>query len=1031
MNQKTHLIFRLLCFCLCFSATTSVFAQNSLTIVGKVVDVQKEPIIGAYVKVKDTDTGTITDIDGNFTLANVSPSAALIISYLGYETREVRVDGKKSHQITLMEDSKALEEVVVVGYGVQKKSDLTGAVSSVKANDLLKTTPTGNIVDALQGRMSGVSIVSGSGDPSVESTIRVRGITSINAEGGPLVVVDGFIGGSLQALIPSDIQSIEVLKDASATAVYGSRGANGVILVTTKNPKNEDFSVTVNSFVNFKTIAKKPDILSPYEYAKLSNDYGREYNESQSKPAVSYYNEEQLEAFKNGTAGFNYFNAMLKDPALSQNYEVSISGGGEKTSILASVRYNKDEGLVEKNYSEMYNYRLKADVKLKKWLDVGLNFSGFYGTNTGPRLSQYNGLLVNAMYFPNTVNPYNDEGEYNNKYPISGTGAYNPMGFINEVDKDFSRQRNNLQGFLNIKIIDGLMFRSQLGVDLGYNQNKEAHNSRSYSAFASGITSAYAYSKKDVNWLNTNTLNYINTFNTIHRVNLTAVYEQSYNSSYWHKSEASELDFPDQIGSDGLGWSEAKLARVSSDKVVSTMASWMFRGNYVLMDRYMLTASIRGDGSSRLAKKWDYFPSVALAWDIKQESFMDAVAFMDQLKLRVGYGSVGNQAIEPYRIYSAMKPGADAEGNTVYVTARPAARYLRWERNNQTNIGVDMSFLSGKITAHFDWYSKLSKDVLLELNQPSHMGNASLLQNSGEIKNTGFEITVGATPIVTKSFSWNTQLTMSHNKSIFQKIPTYNKMQIQAGNYENTIMRMIEGQKVGTFWGYTYEGVWQPDEVNAPFLDINGNPNGMTNGEFYSVKPGNPKYKDVNKDGKFNEDDAGIIGNGQPSFNWGFNNTFSYKNFDLSVFIIGMHGFDIYNATDQIGYNTVPGQNMEAITPKKAFLNRWTPDNMNTTIPGFVHESKPVKGFSSQFVEKGDFIKIKNITLGYTLPESISQRLKIRNLRVYGSIQNLFTITSYSGLDPEATLGSPLTQGVDWGSYPNSRNYLLGLGFTF
>lgn len=458
----------------------------------------------------------------------------------------------------------------------------------------------------------------------------------------------------------------------------------------------------------------------------------------------------------------------------------------------------------------------------------------------------------------------------------------------------------------------------------------------------------------------------------------------------------------------------------------------MLRVNYVFMNRYMVTASIRADGSSRLKDKWSYFPSAALAWDLKQENFLKDNSFIDQLKLRLGYGSVGNQSVEAYRIFSKMSPVRNSDGSTSYKVDRPAAPYLKWERNDQFNVGIDFGILDGRVRLTADWYNKLSKDILLELAQPAHMGYSALLMNSGEIKNTGVEFTISADPFNSKDFSWHTDLTLSHNKGTFNKIPTANHRQQQAGNYQNQLFQMIEGEKLGTFWGYTFDGIWQEADVNAPFIDANGNATGKTNGEVYNVLPGNSKYVDVNKDGVINNEDQGIIGCGQPTFNWGWNNTFNYKNFDFSFFIVGFHGFDIYNATHQMGFNHIKSQQVAGVTPMRDFLNRWTPTNTDTDVPGFINGGTENKDFfSTRFVENGSFIKMKSITLGYTLPELACKALGITNLRVYASIQNPFHITSYSGLDPEATMGSPLVQGVDWGAYPNSRNYLIGLNFAF
>ncbi|MGL4332351.1 MAG: SusC/RagA family TonB-linked outer membrane protein [Bacteroidales bacterium] len=1000
-----------------------LFAQK-MTVKGSVLDKSKEPLIGASVVLKGTDQGTITDYDGNYVI-QAAKGDILVISYIGYNPKDVTVSSNVMN-VVLDDNTVGLDEVVVVGYGTVRKSDLTGAVGTVKAGEAIKGTPTGNVGEALQGRMAGVSVVSGSGDPNSDMTIRVRGVNSINAESGPLVVIDGFIGGSLKSLNPSDIQSIEVLKDASATAVYGSRGANGVILVTTKNPQKDKMVLTVNSFVNFKTLNNRPDMLSPGEFARLANDYGNEYNASQGKKPVQYYTPDQIAAFDNGTEGFDYIKGTFRDMALSQNHEISLSGGSEKITFLASLRYEGNEGVIKNSKAEQFNYRLKLDADVKKWMKIGLNFWGDYAENYGPRMTAYEGLLMSAINFPNTMNPYDKDGNYNNKFAVNGGAAYNPMGMVSEVHGKNRALTNRLQGYVDFTILDGLTFRSQLGITFINQNNTSMDNSKSYYYFKNSMTQASAYSSSNIGFLNTNILNYTKEFNKDHRINATAVFEQTQSNTYWHRSKSSNLMFDDILGSDALDWADD--FQNESARTITALMSGMLRLNYVFKNRYMLTASIRADGSSNLEHKWAYFPSVALAWDMKQEGFMQDISYIDQLKLRVGYGSVGNQSVPAYRTYSKMSPVRNPDGTTSYVIDRPAAPDLKWERNNQINAGVDVSFLNGRATASVDVYDKLSKDILLEVQQPDHTGWPSLLKNAGEIRNRGIEVTLGGNPVQSRGWNWRTDLTLSHNKGTFEKIPTLNKMQSQAGKYENEIFKMIEGEKLGTFWGYYYDGVWTTADVNANVTLPDGSV--KTNGQYYGVVPGQAKYKDLNGDGVINNDDMGVIGNGQPTFNWGWNNNVTYKNVDLSVFIVGYHGFDIYNATRESrnGCKFFAGDN---ITPNPELLDRWTPENENTNVPGFVYVKKPVTGFSSRYVEKGDFIKVKSITLGYSVPQSVCSKWRINSLRVYGSVQNPFQITKYEGIDPEVALGNPLTQGVDWGYYPNGRNIIVGLNFSF
>ena len=449
MKKKSNYLKSLGIILLVILTSAQIKAQR-VNVTGTVTD-NSGPLIGVSIQVEGTSTGCITDVNGHYRLANVPSKGTLAYSSIGYQTQRVAVNGRTNINVTLEEDSRQLQEVIVVGYGVQRKSDLTGSVASVKVADALKNTPSGNASDALQGRMAGVSVLSGSGDPSNDNTIRVRGINSITAETGPLVVIDGFIGGSLKSLNPSDIASIEVLKDASATAVYGSRGANGVILVTTKSPEKNKLVVSFNGFINFKTVAKYPDVLSPYDYALLANEYGKEYFGGGDN---YYYNAEQLEAFKSGKAGYKYSRNIFRDPAIVQNYEMSVAGGGEKTTFLASLRYEDNQGVIKKSNSSIYTWRLKVDSQIKRWLKAGLNFYGYYGSNSNPRISDYDGLIQQAMYFPTTIEPKNENGDYNNAF-IDGSSTYNPMGMIWESHSSNKTVNNILQGYVQFDIMKG------------------------------------------------------------------------------------------------------------------------------------------------------------------------------------------------------------------------------------------------------------------------------------------------------------------------------------------------------------------------------------------------------------------------------------------------------------------------------------------------------------------------------------------------------------------------------------------------
>ena len=998
-------------FVVCCLMTQIAWAQVG-TITGKVIDKTGESVIGASVLVVGTTMGTITDMDGNFKLDNVRNDATLKISFVGYQTLEVKVAGKKNLSITLQDDTQALDEVVVVGYGVQRKSDLTGAVVSVKADDILKNTPTNNIENALQGRLAGVSIVSASGDPTQGATIRVRGANSIKADGGPLVVVDGFIGGTLSMLNPGDIESVEVLKDASATAVYGSRGANGVILITTKKGKSGKVSVNYNGYVNFKKPYTLPDVLSPGQMAELANDYGREINRNSGLNPQVFYDAEAIEGFYNG-GGYDYLDAIFRDVALEHTHELSVTGGNEKTQFVFSGRYNYNEGTVEESQRKLINARLKVDTELLPWLKAGVNFNGSYSKDSGVNFSGWQNTLVDALNFPNTVLPQDEDGSYHHK-DIQGGRKFNPVAHINEVDKDGYYYSSTIQGYVDVTILKGLTLRTTQNFWFGNTSALNTNTKGSLSGWNSGYNSATFNSTQNYSWTNQNILSYVKEFNKNHRINATAVVEQQYSNNMNNKSEGREL-ISEEIGANNT--SLAKKVYGSSGHTRTFMLSYMARVNYVLMNRYMLTASWRYDGSSNLSseKRWEQFPSIALAWNVKEESFLRDVDFLSQLKLRAGYGETGNQAVAAYSAWTELEATRDANDNLTLTTKRIGTKGLCWERTKQWNAGIDFGVFDNRLTFTVDVYDKLTKDALLDVTAPLYTGFKTRLKNAAEIRNKGFEITIGADPVVTREFRWNTNITLSHNKGVIESLDGDLEYAIISGGYQNDYFRNIKGEKLGTMWGYVSDGVWKTSELaDAP----------------QGTEAGSYRYKnlDGSEDKQITVEDQTIIGNGQPSFQWGWNNTLTYKNFDLSLFVIGVHGFDIYNYTRAARLGV--GDNPLELGPNPEWLNRWTPENEDSDIAGFISKRNSKKSVS-QYVEKGDFVKVKSITLGYNFPEKILKRAKISTLRVYASIQNPFLFTGYSGIDPEVTLKSPLTSGIDYGYYPNGRNYLIGLNFGF
>ncbi len=998
----------LLTFALGLLLVVTAAAQNMLTVSGTLLDDKSEPVVGASVVVKGTTIGVSTDAQGSYSIQAPS-NGTLVFSFIGMETEEKAVNGRARIDVGMVNIAEQIDEVVVVGYGAIRKSDITGSVGSVKMAETIKSMPVAKVTDALQGRLAGVSVVSASGDPNAGATIRVRGVNSISGDGGPLVVIDGFIGGNLNSINPADIQSVEVLKDASATAVYGSRAASGVILVTTKQGDKGAAKITFNGYVNIKTPGKLPEQLSAADNARLQNAYVAERHGGNTlNGAIPTFTDEQI-ADLEASGGYDYLGATFQDVALEQMYELSISGRGEATSYLISGSLNDNDGVIRNSSAMRANYRLKLDTDVKKWLKVGANLWGTYSENQGPSFGQYQNVLNRALMFPRFLPARNDQGGYNDL-----SREPNPMRKVNEVRKDGYTYDSWLQGYADFTILPGLTFRALGGVTLRNTNSQTANTKESYQAQPSrdGQTSATASSSNTLSWINSNILSYVKEFNENHRVNATLVFEQSSGETYEHSGTAGNL-YDESIAYNNLDMATGESV-LTSNRVRSTMMSALARVNYVLFDRYMVTASYRYDGSSKLAKgkQWYGFPSAAVAWDIKKESFMRDVEVMSQAKLRFGYGVTGNQAVPDYSAFSRYTfiKSTTSTGTVGSVALEEESNpNLKWETSTQYNVGVDFGFLHNRITASIDLYDKLSEDLILKVKKATLSGFSYYRENAASIRNRGVEFTLGADPLSFDKVRWHTDLTFTVNESVLERIDGTAKTMELGTSYENAAYLYIVGERIGTMWGNTSEGIWKTSDLaNAPVGTV----------------PGSYRYKNLDDKPVIDNKDMEVIGCGQPKFSWGWNNTVSGYGFDLSLFFIGFHGFDIFNNNEWLGITD------ERVAPNPKWLNRWTPTNEDTDIPGFIANNND-KSISSRKVEKGDFIRLKNLTLGYTLPGTLLQRVGIANLRAYVSFQNLLTFTGYSGLDPEVTLKNPLTPGADWGYYPNGRSYIIGLSFTF
>ena len=991
-----------------------LFAQT-VSVSGVVVDEYELPVIGAAVIVKGTDIGTVADENGKFSFNALSPSAELEASALGYAVATVKVAGGGSLKIVLREDVNYLDELVVVGYGVQKKSDLTGAISSINAQETMKKMPVNQVSDLLQGRVAGMSVMTSSGAAGAEQTIRVRGVNSIKADGGPLVVIDGFPGGSLGAVNPADIKSIEILKDASSTAIYGSRGANGVILITTKSPEQDKVTFSYNGQVNFGTPQALPEIMPVGEFAQMANEWNRTYNNK------TLYKKNQILNFINGYDTFDYMDAIFNDFAVSHSHDISLMGGSKKFKFYVSLQYVHDAGIVGKSSNDLWNYRVKLDTDICKYIKAGVNFSGRIRSSNSNGFSGAYSILTLAQEFPQTVLPYDKDGNLT-MGTISNAAMYNPIGFIDEQKRggnDNKRFDNWLQAYVSIHPVEGLSIRHEQQINFSNIYSGTTSSIESYSGMMNGQSSATYNDTNSFGWRMTTTANYTNEFAGIHRINATLGVEQSLS-----KSQAISL-YAQGLTSDKIGWKNLMLSetsKIQSQSVSqSTALSFFGRINYSLLDRYMFTVTFRRDGSSLLAfdHRWDNFPSASVAWNIKEEKFMRNATFIDQLKLRYGYGISGNQAVAAYSAFSTYQPTIGTGGTTSY-TLNVGNPSLRWEKTSQHNVGLDAGFLKGRLSLTADYYDKITHNAINTVILPDDLGQSSGLRNAAEIQNRGVEITISGTPVDINDFYWKADLTLSHNKAMINKLGDIESEFMELGSgWGNAFYRFYEGQPLGTIYGLKSLGTWSTQDYYDPNIPKPTNP---------AVRPGSYRYEDITPDGLINADDYTIIGNGQPKFNWGFNNTLNYKGFDLTFFFIGYHGFDIYNypmarLTTQCAPIPILAQRWEASVNENAKIASFGPNRDAITSYDNIA--------SSTFVEKGDFVKLKSLTLGYTFPRKWMDKIYVSSLRCFFSVKNVFTITKYSGNDPEMAVSNPLRPGLDAGSYPGKREFIFGLNVSF
>lgn len=1027
MNLLSTLKFRWICFKI-LHVTLTLFLLCSLkvraqdqTIQGKVTDVSGgDPIPGANIVVKGTNTGTVTDADGFYRINVPANNNTLIYSFIGYEAQEVEINGRSEINISLSEGVTSLSEVVVVGYGTQQRKDVTGAVSSVKGNQI-QNLPVSGASQALQGRAAGVNVVRNGGAPGNGGSIRIRGTGTVN-NADPLVIIDGFPAGGINDVNPNDIESIEVLKDASASAIYGTRAANGVVIITTKRGDfGEQLSFSVNGYTGVSNAVNTIDVLDAPTLAQLK----RERYTNDGNPIDPIWEDPQYQ-----TQRTNWQDELLGTGTVN-NIDVSLRGGGENSSFLISGGYFDDQGMIKNSYFRRLSLRLNSDHNVGERLRIGQSLQITSQTGSGVNTtSAQTGVLWSAIRFHPGLPVRYEDGSWGSSQ-ISGEfgDINNPIFTVNTQDSETSRQRllGNING--EFDITDGLSFKANFGLDATvldeYNFDiiiDEQIRQRSRNSLRRRYEENYSVLMEYF-------LNYNQVFAEKHTVNAVAGYtRQTFNVDGF---SAQKLDFPDESDAQRYLDVGSTLDNIGGNRTEDALVSWFGRANYNYDERYLLTATFRADGSSRFAEgnKWGYFPAFSAGWRISEESFFQTNGLISNLKLTAGWGQLGNQNVARLQYLALISRGVRYSfgGNQIVGAAqsRIPNPNISWETAQMTNIGLEVGLLDNKLLANFNYFIKDTRDMLLA---PPTIGSIGLAQvpdqNVGELRNQGLEIELGyngSSGDLTYSFSANA----SFIKNEVTKLYDGNFLASERyGRPNQEIARTFEEEPLATFYGWKTDGLYQTEQ------EIESDPNIVndsrrTNGQ---IVPGDVRFVDLNGDGQINEEDRTILGSPHPNMVYGFNADFGYKGFDISLFFLGNAGLDIYNADRMQGIDpTYPFNMYEEV------VNRWNGPGTSNSIPRMTTNRNNLNHRTSDlFIESGDFLRLKNLVIGYTLPPSLTENVGISRARFFVTGQNVFTITNYSGMDPElGYIDGNLQLNVDYAQYPQARTWTVGANITF
>ena len=988
----------------------------------------RSPLPGVSVLVKGTSVGTATDANGKFSLPVAGNEAVLVYSFVGFETVEVRVGSSATVEpVRLQEKSTDLTDVVVVGYGTQRRQDLTGAVASVTAAQVAEV-PIARAEQILQGRVSGVQVTQTNSEPGGGVSIRIRGTNSINSGNEPLFVIDGFPGaGDLNSINPSDIESIEVLKDASATAIYGSRGANGVVIVTTKKGKAGRNVVDVETYTGASTVRKPYELLNATEFATYLNDAQTLNNqENPTQVRALPYTPAQIAGLGEGT---NWQKEIFRTARVG-NYQLGFSGGTDATRYNLSFNYFDQDGIIINSGFKRGSVRLNLNRKVSD--KVNFDFTSQLSRTQQQRANvntdggSNGGTVLDALRFNPAVPVRDASGNYtldNQPQPYVEIGG-NPVAYAEQVRNELTVLRGLLNAAGTYEIVPGLRLRVSGGVDLYDNQENRYIPS---SVYVGQNTNGFAFkgSATNYSWLNENTLTFDRKLNEHNALNVVGglTFQEFVNERY--NASVSNL-FTDALGTDNLGIGGNVLTPFST-RNGNRLASYFGRINYRLFEKYLFTFTMRADGSSRFGAnhKFGYFPSAAVAYRVIDEKFMQALPVFTDLKLRASYGITGNQEIGSYQSLPRYGLNAYTAGTTRLVglaAANIPNPNLTWESTASTDVGIDLGFLKNRILLTADYYYKKTSDLLLQVSVPQTSGFSNILLNSGSVQNKGFELGLNTVNVEGARFGWKTNLNFSLNRNKvldlngeYERFVGQSSGSVFPGAAGNTGVLRV-GEPIGAFYGYQFQGIWQtPQEITE---------SGITD----KVRPGDPRYADLNGNHRIDGGDRVIVGQAQPKFIYGLTNNFTFGPLGLSFFIQGVQGSDVLNLNR---YELESG--FVAPNKVKAVLDRWTGPGTSNTIPKANSVLRRSTGITSDVVENGSFVRLKTATISYTVPVPAGMGKTVKSASLYVTGQNLVTLTKYTGYDPEVNSfgNSNLSLNTDYNAFPSSRTYIAGLRIGF